>query len=71
MKALHLVLPDGRSYIGEKALPLILGKMTKYRSLAILFKLPGVMFACRIFYALVAGSRYRISDFLHLSLPKK
>lgn len=71
MQALHLVLPDGRKYIGEEALPLILEKMKRYRWMAILFKLPGALFVCRIFYKLVAGTRYHISDFLHLTLPKK
>lgn len=71
MKALHLVIPDGRKYAGEKALPLILEKMKRYRWLGVLFKLPGVMLVCRFYYRGVAGIRYRLSDFLHLTVPKK
>jgi predicted DCC family thiol-disulfide oxidoreductase YuxK len=70
MKALHLVLPDGTKYVGEQTLPFLLENMTRYRSLAILFKVPGALFACRMCYKLVASTRYWISRFLLLALPK-
>jgi len=70
MKAVHLVLPDGVVLSGSEALPMILKKMGGYRSLAVLFKLPGVMFLSRIFYGWFSNARYWVAGFFHVSQPK-
>ncbi len=64
MKAMHLVLPDGTIIAGEKALPEIFRRLRRYRTVALLFKLPGAGVLCRIAYRWFAGRRYRIAAIL-------
>ena len=71
MKAMHLVLPDGKILGGEQALPEIFKRLRRYQPVAVLFKLPGAKVLSRIFYRWFAGRRYRIAHFFHLSAPKK
>jgi predicted DCC family thiol-disulfide oxidoreductase YuxK len=71
MKAMHLVLPDGKILGGEQALPEIFTRLRRYQPVALLFKLPGTKVLSRIFYRWFADRRYRIANFFHLSLPKK
>jgi predicted DCC family thiol-disulfide oxidoreductase YuxK len=71
MKAMHLVLPDGKILGGEQALPEIFRRLSWYRPVALLFRLPGMKVLSRIFYRWFADRRYRISHFFHLTVPKK
>jgi len=71
MQAIQLVLSDGVVLSGSEALPVILKKLGRYRSLAVLFKIPGVMFLSRIFYRWFANNRYLIADFFHVFQRKK
>jgi len=64
MKAMHLVLPDGRVLVGEKALPEIFMRLKAYRVFAPLFKAPGVGVLSRIAYRWFADRRYRIAAFV-------
>jgi predicted DCC family thiol-disulfide oxidoreductase YuxK len=66
-QAIHLVLPDGAVLSGEKALPEIFKRLRRYRSAAILFKLPGAAIVSRILYRWFADRRYGISKFIHIS----
>jgi predicted DCC family thiol-disulfide oxidoreductase YuxK/N-acetylglutamate synthase-like GNAT family acetyltransferase len=70
MKAIHVVLPDGVVLSGSEALPVILKKLGSYRSLAVLFKLPGVMFLSHIFYGWFAHARYWVAGFIHVFQQK-
>jgi predicted DCC family thiol-disulfide oxidoreductase YuxK len=70
-RAMQLVLPDGAVLSGEKALPEIFKRLRRYKSIAILFRLPGAAMLSRILYRWFADRRYRIADFFHISLPKK
>jgi predicted DCC family thiol-disulfide oxidoreductase YuxK len=68
LKAIHLVLPDGRILAGEKALPEIVARLRKYRLANMLFKLPGAATVSRIAYRWFAVRRYRIAAMLsHMS----
>jgi predicted DCC family thiol-disulfide oxidoreductase YuxK len=71
MKAMHLVLPDGKILDGEQALPEIFTRLRRYRPVARLLRLPGMKVLSGIFYRWFAKSRYRIAHFFHLSVPKK
>lgn len=71
MKAMHLVLPDGKILGGEQALPEIFTRLRRYRPVSLLFKLPGTSVLSRIVYRWFADRRYRIAHFFHLSVPRK
>jgi predicted DCC family thiol-disulfide oxidoreductase YuxK len=71
MKAMHLVLPNGKILSGEQVLPEIFKRLRRYRPVAVLFKLPGAKVMSRILYRWFADRRYRIAHFFHLSVPKK
>ena len=71
MKAMHLVLPDGKILDGEQALPEIFTRLRRYWPVALLLRLPGTKVLSRIFYRWFADRRYRIAHFFHLSVPKK
>jgi len=71
MKAMQLMLPDGKILSGEQALPEIFTRLNWYRPVAFLFKLPGMKVLSRIFYRWFADRRYRIAHFFHLTVPKK
>src|SRR4030042_2977753 len=64
MKAMQLILPDGRVVPGEKALPEIISKLRRYYWAAWLFRLPGSGLLSHAFYRWFAGRRYRIARIL-------
>ncbi len=64
MKAMQLVLPDGRVLPGEKALPEIINRLRRYHWAAWLFRLPGSGMLSHAFYRWFAGRRYRIARIL-------
>jgi predicted DCC family thiol-disulfide oxidoreductase YuxK len=61
MKAIQLILPDGKVLSGEKALPEIISKLRRYHWAAWLFRLPGSGLLSHAFYRWFAGRRYRIA----------
>ncbi len=61
MRAMHLVLPDGRVLAGEQALPEIFTRLRRYRAVALAFKLPGAETLVRILYRWFALQRYAIA----------
>jgi predicted DCC family thiol-disulfide oxidoreductase YuxK len=63
MRAMHLVLPDGRVLAGERALPEIFTRLRRYRAVALAFKLPGAETLSRILYRWFALKRFSISRF--------
>ncbi len=71
LRAMHLVLPDGTVLAGEKALPEIFKRLRRYRTAAVLFKLPGAEMLGRVFYRWFADRRYRIARLFHLAKPMK
>jgi predicted DCC family thiol-disulfide oxidoreductase YuxK len=62
MKAMQLILPDGRVLPGEKALPEIINKLRRYRWVASVFRLPGSGILSHAFYRWFAERRYRIAQ---------
>jgi len=60
LQAMHLVLPDGTILAGERALPEILRRTRRYRSAALLFRLPGAMLVSRLLYRAFARRRHRL-----------
>jgi predicted DCC family thiol-disulfide oxidoreductase YuxK len=64
MRAMQLVLPDGRVLAGEKALPEIFARLKAYRVFAPLFKMPGAGVIARVAYRWFADRRYRIAAFV-------
>jgi len=61
LRAVHLVLPDGRVLIGERALPEILRRLPRWRRAAGLFSLPGAGPLSRLLYRWFAARRHRNS----------
>lgn len=61
LDAMHLVLPDGTVFVGERALPEILRRLRGYRWAAALFRLPGVEMFSRAFYRWFARNRFHVS----------
>jgi predicted DCC family thiol-disulfide oxidoreductase YuxK len=66
LQAMHLVLPDGKDLIGERAIPDILRRLHGYRWAASLFRLPGMGILSRAFYRWFAKNRFHISRVLLL-----
>jgi predicted DCC family thiol-disulfide oxidoreductase YuxK len=64
MKAMQLVLPDGRVLPGEKALPEIISRLRRYHWVAWLLRLPGSGMLSHAIYRWFAGRRYRIARIL-------
>jgi predicted DCC family thiol-disulfide oxidoreductase YuxK len=64
MQAMQLVLPDGKMFGGEKALPEILKRLKRYSPVAALFDLPGSEVLSRSFYRWFADNRYHIANVL-------
>ena len=64
MEAMQLVLPDGRAFAGEQALPHLFSLMRRWRWLAYFFRTPGVSLLSPFAYAFVAKHRYMISVFV-------
>jgi predicted DCC family thiol-disulfide oxidoreductase YuxK len=72
MNAMHLILPDGRVMVGEKALPEIVLRLRRYHFVAALFKLPGTLALSRTAYRWFAKHRYWIAGILgHVTERKK
>jgi len=71
MRAMQLILPDGKILSGEKALPEILKRLKRYGPLAALFSLPGSETVSRSFYRWFADNRYHIAGILFPDKKKK
>ncbi|RPI37090.1 MAG: DUF393 domain-containing protein [Nitrospiraceae bacterium] len=71
MRAMQLILPDGKILSGEKALPEILKRLKRYSPAAALFSLPGSEILSRSFYRWFADNRYHIAEVLFPSRKKK
>ena len=61
MRAMQLVLPDGRVLAGADAMPELLRRIPRWRWVAALFALPGMRPLGRAVYAWIARNRMRIS----------
>jgi predicted DCC family thiol-disulfide oxidoreductase YuxK len=61
MRAMQLVVPDGRILEGADAVPELLRRIPRWRWAASLFAVPGVRPLARRAYAWVAANRLRIS----------
>ena len=61
MRAMQLVLPDGRVLEGADAVPELLRRVPRWRWAAILLGAPGVRVVARRAYAWIAANRMRIS----------
>ncbi len=64
MKAMQIVLPDGRVLSGERALPEIINRLRRSYWIAWLFRLPGSGILSHAFYRWFARRRYRIARIL-------
>jgi predicted DCC family thiol-disulfide oxidoreductase YuxK len=64
MRAMQLILPEGRVLPGEKALPEVIKRLRRYHWAAWLFRLPGSGILSHPFYRWFAGRRYRIARIL-------
>jgi predicted DCC family thiol-disulfide oxidoreductase YuxK len=72
MQAMHLVLPDGKVFVGERAMPEIFLRLKRYRFAVTFFKLPGAQTFSRIAYRWFADRRYTIAGILsHLTGKRK
>ncbi len=71
LRAMHLVFPDGKVLIGERATPEILRRLRGYRWAAALFRLPGADFLSRAFYRWFARHRHRAAGFLSPALKRR
>ena len=60
MRAMHLIAPDGRVFIGFEAVARALATRPVLKLLAYLYYLPGVRFLCDRLYEFIAARRYRI-----------
>ena len=61
MRAMQLVLPDGRVLEGADAVPELLRRIPRWRWTAAVFALPGARAVARRAYAWIAANRMRIS----------
>ena len=61
MRAMQLVLPDGRVLAGADAAPEILRRIPRWRWVAAFFSLPGARPLSRRVYAWIANNRMRLS----------
>jgi predicted DCC family thiol-disulfide oxidoreductase YuxK len=59
LAAIHIVLADGTTRAGERALPEILRRLRRYRRAAALFRLPGAFLLSRFLYRRFAAHRHR------------
>jgi predicted DCC family thiol-disulfide oxidoreductase YuxK len=64
MQAMRLVLPNGKVFVGERALPEIFKRLRRYRFVSLAFRLPGAAPLSRIAYRWFADRRYRIAALL-------
>jgi predicted DCC family thiol-disulfide oxidoreductase YuxK len=70
MRAMHLVLPDGRTLAGEQALPEIAKRLENYSGTADLFRIPGAQTLSRAFYRWFADRRYSIARLLGMKVKQ-
>lgn len=68
MKAMQLILPNGKILAGERAIPEILVRLKRYSPMASLFRLPGSARVSRALYRWFADNRYHIAE---VFFPKK
>jgi predicted DCC family thiol-disulfide oxidoreductase YuxK len=61
MRAMQLILPDGRVLEGADAVPELLQRIPRWRWAASLLALPGARPVARRAYAWIAANRMRIS----------
>lgn len=61
LESMWLVLPDGRRFAGEQALPHLLRRMRGWRRIAFLLEAPGVRALTPPLYRWIARHRLRIS----------
>ena len=61
MRAMVLVLPDGRIFVGSEALPMLLRTLKGWRWLAYALAIPGIRPLTRLLYNTVARNRYTLS----------
>ena len=73
LSAMQLVEVGGAVYSGERALPHILAHALKrrWRMLALLLRVPGVLLLARPVYALVARNRSALSSFFVRRAPRE
>jgi predicted DCC family thiol-disulfide oxidoreductase YuxK len=71
LKAMQLVLPDGKVLSGEKAFPEILKRLKRYSFAAEIFRLPGSDVISSAFYKWFADRRYHIANILFPGKKKK
>ena len=71
MKAMQLVLPDGKVLSGEKAFPEILKRLKRYSFAAEIFRFPGSDVISSAFYKWFADRRYHIANILFPGKKKK
>ena len=64
MRAMQLILPDGRILSGEKAVPEIVKRLKRYGPLAEVFRLPGSEMLSRALYRWLAAERYHVARVL-------
>ncbi len=70
MRAMQLVLPDGRVLSGEQALPEVLARLPRYRGIGAFFRIPGLPALSRILYRWFAENRYGIARLLKREDPR-
>jgi predicted DCC family thiol-disulfide oxidoreductase YuxK len=68
MRAMQLVLPGGEVLSGDEALPEVLARLRRYRSMGALFRVPGSRLLSRAGYRWFARHRYAIA---HLLSPSR
>lgn len=61
-KAFHVVLPNNKILVGEKALPEVLNRLKGFGWLSILFKIPIIKTVLYVVYCWVANNRFIISQ---------
>jgi len=72
MRAIHLVLPDGRVLAGDRALPFLFRMLKGWRWVAALLELPLVRLVSPGAYAWFAANRYAIARLAGFrNLPEK
>jgi predicted DCC family thiol-disulfide oxidoreductase YuxK len=66
LRAIQVVLPDGRTLAGGAAAPVIVERLPRYRWAAPLLRLPAIRYLVSLAYRVVARNRRRLG---HLLFP--